>query len=171
MTNIFVCNLVVVIKVCQSDIYMMYCDQTFKFLTYNFWAFKSLSEFKHENIQMQWVLDLNSRIQHLALEANGQHIWAMHWNLEISFQSYRTKDVFVVVKSLVKTNAKVIKLFHFVFYFYIFLKNFYLLFSWVCNSMMCVWFDKGCKKFDKKIGTYVSSPWCHGYSWIIYPQY
>jgi hypothetical protein len=50
MKDLYVCDLVVVIKVNQVDIYMMYCDQTSKFTIDNFWAFKSLLEFKHENI-------------------------------------------------------------------------------------------------------------------------
>ncbi len=80
----------------------MYCDQISKFIVNNFWAFKSLLEFKHENMQMQWVFNINSRIQHLAFEANGQHIWEVHKDLETVFPSYVTKNVFVVVKSLVK---------------------------------------------------------------------
>jgi hypothetical protein len=78
INDVYVCDLVVVIKVCQGDIYMMYYDQTSKFTTDNFWAFKSLLEFKNENIQMQWVLDLNFGVQHLAFETNGQHIWVMY---------------------------------------------------------------------------------------------
>jgi hypothetical protein len=45
---------------------------------------------------MQWALDLNFCVQHLAFEANGQHIWVVHRNLEISFV---TKYVFVIVES------------------------------------------------------------------------
>jgi hypothetical protein len=78
MRDVDVCNLVATIKVFQGDIYMMYCDQTTKFTKYNFWTFKSLLEFKHENIQMRWALDWNSSVQHLAFEANGQHIWVVH---------------------------------------------------------------------------------------------
>jgi hypothetical protein len=46
MKDVYVCDLVVVIKVCQGDIYiyMMDCDQTSKFTTDNFWVFKSLLE-------------------------------------------------------------------------------------------------------------------------------
>jgi hypothetical protein len=69
---------------------MMYCDQTSKFIVDNFWAFKSLLEFKQENIQMQWVPNLNSRVQHLAFEANGQHIWE---DFEIVFPSYVIENV------------------------------------------------------------------------------
>jgi hypothetical protein len=50
MRDVYVCDLVVVIKVCQGDINMMYCHQTSKFTITNFWAFKLLLEFKHENI-------------------------------------------------------------------------------------------------------------------------
>jgi hypothetical protein len=39
----------------------------------------------------------------LAFEANGQHIWVVHQDLETGFPSYVTKDVFVVVESLVKS--------------------------------------------------------------------
>jgi hypothetical protein len=31
MWDIFVCDLVVAIKVCQNDLYKMYCDHTSKF--------------------------------------------------------------------------------------------------------------------------------------------
>ncbi len=50
MKDVYVCDLVAIIKVCQGDIYMMYCDQTSKFTIANFWAFKSLLEFKCERI-------------------------------------------------------------------------------------------------------------------------
>ncbi len=50
MKDVYVCDLVAAIKVCQGDIYMMYCDQTSKFALDNFWAFKSLLEFRHGNI-------------------------------------------------------------------------------------------------------------------------
>jgi hypothetical protein len=57
MRIIFVCDLVVVIKVCQGDIYNMYLEQNSNFTTDIFWAFKSLLEFKHENIHLKWIPD------------------------------------------------------------------------------------------------------------------
>jgi hypothetical protein len=36
MRDVYVCDLVVAIKVCQGDIYMMYCNQTSNFTTENF---------------------------------------------------------------------------------------------------------------------------------------
>jgi len=50
--NVFVCDLVAIIKVYKSDIYNMYHDPTSNFIIDNFWALKSLLEFKHENIHM-----------------------------------------------------------------------------------------------------------------------
>ncbi len=68
MQDMFVCDLVAIVKVCQVDIFNMYCDQNSKFSINNLWVFKSLLECKHENIRMQWVLDVNTRVCHLAFE-------------------------------------------------------------------------------------------------------
>jgi hypothetical protein len=65
------CNLVAPIKVCQGDMYNLYLEQNLNFTTYIFWAFKSLLECKHENIDLKWIPNLNSRYQHLAFEVNG----------------------------------------------------------------------------------------------------
>ncbi len=67
----FVCDLVLAIKVCQVDVYNMYSNQTSKFTTNSFWAFKSLLELKHENIHMCWIVDEKFEIPHLAFELNG----------------------------------------------------------------------------------------------------
>jgi hypothetical protein len=48
MRYVFVCNLVVDIKVYQGDLYNMYLEQTFNFTMDTFWAFKSLFECKHK---------------------------------------------------------------------------------------------------------------------------
>jgi hypothetical protein len=55
------CNLAIVIKVCQGDLYNMYLEQSSNFTIDTFWAFKSLLECKHENIHMEWIHDLNFR--------------------------------------------------------------------------------------------------------------
>jgi hypothetical protein len=59
------------IKVCQGDVYSMYCDQTSKFTIGSFWAFESLLELKHENIHTCWIVDAKFGIPHLAFELNG----------------------------------------------------------------------------------------------------
>jgi hypothetical protein len=103
---VFVCDLVATIKVCQSDVYNMYYDQTSKFTANSFWAFKSLLELKHENIHMCWIVDAKYGIPHLAFKLNGQQVWAIHRDSETMVPSMVTNDVFVVVKSLVKNQCK-----------------------------------------------------------------
>jgi hypothetical protein len=104
--DVFVCDLVVPIKDCQGDVYNMYCDSTFKFTINSFWVFKSLLELKHEIIHMCCIVDAKSRIPHLAFKLNGQHVWAIHWDLETMVPSMVTKGVLIVVESLVKNQCK-----------------------------------------------------------------
>jgi len=42
----------------------------------------------------------------LAFEANGQHIWVVHRDLETTMLTFVTTSVFVVVESLVKNQWK-----------------------------------------------------------------
>jgi hypothetical protein len=102
MSDVFVCNLVVAIKVYQGDLYNMYLEQSLNFTIDTYWAFKSLLECKHENIHMKWILDLNFGLQHLAFEVNGQHIWAMHRDLETLMRTFVIESIFAIVESLVK---------------------------------------------------------------------
>jgi hypothetical protein len=65
---------------------------------------------------MWWILDLNSRVQCLAFELNGQHCWAIHQDLETMMPSLVNEDMFVIVESLLKNqcignNKPAIKLF------------------------------------------------------------
>ncbi len=96
----FVCSLMVVIKVYKGDLYNIYYEQFSVFLTNIFWAFKSVLECKHG------YLIFNSKVQHLTFEVNGQHIWAMHQDLETLMPTFIFKDVFVVVKSLVNIQMQ-----------------------------------------------------------------
>jgi len=50
MQDMFVCDLMVAVKVCQVDLFSMYCDQNSNFFANNLWTFKSLLECKHESI-------------------------------------------------------------------------------------------------------------------------
>ncbi len=50
MQNVFVCDLVATIKVCQGDVHNTFYDNILKFIAENFCAFKSLFGCNHENI-------------------------------------------------------------------------------------------------------------------------
>jgi hypothetical protein len=58
----FMSNLEATIKICQGDVYNMYCDQTYRFIVNNFLTFKSLWEFKHENIHIWSIFNLNLEV-------------------------------------------------------------------------------------------------------------
>jgi len=46
---------------------------------------------------MKWIPDLNIGVQHLAFEVNGQHIWAMHCDLETMMPTFVTEGVFALL--------------------------------------------------------------------------
>jgi len=96
MKDMIVYNLVVDIKVYQGDLYNMYLEQTSNFTMDIFWVCKFLFECKHENILMKWILDLNYRVQLLAFEANGQHIWEVHHDLETMMLTFVTTSYFLL---------------------------------------------------------------------------
>ncbi len=104
--RMFVCDLVATIKVCQGDLYNKYLEESSNFTTYTFWAFKSLLKCEHENIHMKWIPNLNSRVQNLAFEVNGQHMWAMHHDWETMTPTFVIESIYVVVESLVKNQCK-----------------------------------------------------------------
>jgi len=53
MNDVFVCDLMVTIKVYQGDLYNMYCEKNSNFIASPFWAFKSLFECKYEEYPNQ----------------------------------------------------------------------------------------------------------------------
>ncbi len=99
MKDVFLCNLVVVIKVCKGDSYNMYCDLCSRFITHPFLAWKSLLEGTHENLN---ILNFNFKFQHLAYEVNGKHRWVMNQDSKTMMLSFVNENVFVVVESQVK---------------------------------------------------------------------
>ncbi len=68
-------------KACQGQIYELYMDLNMKFKFDAFEAYKSLLCAKHDLIIMCWMIDLNSKVEHLAFDVNQHHIWAIHFNM------------------------------------------------------------------------------------------
>jgi hypothetical protein len=93
-------------------------------------------------------IDFNSRFQHLAFEISGQHIWAMHHDLETMTLTFVTEFRFDVVESLVKKQCKG-KLLNFCFldcliFFFQFVK-FYFIFMFLhglLEAWLQVWLSK-----------------------------
>jgi hypothetical protein len=55
---------------------------------------------------VQWMMDLNMSIEHLAFDVNQQHIWAIHLNLHNSEVSYVTREIHVTVITQVEIGCK-----------------------------------------------------------------
>jgi hypothetical protein len=60
----------VVIKVCQWEIFSLYIDLNTKFKYDAFEAYNKLVGVKHESIIMKWVMDLNINVEHLTFDVN-----------------------------------------------------------------------------------------------------
>ncbi len=69
---------VVVIKVCQGEIFSLYIDLNTKFKSDASEAYKRLVGVKHESIIMRWLTNLNTNVEHLTFDVNPQYIWAIH---------------------------------------------------------------------------------------------
>lgn len=69
--------LMATIKVCQHDIYVIHCEYISKFTTNNFWAFKTLLGYEHENIYICIIIKnyLMRVIFHFIVFRNWKNIY------------------------------------------------------------------------------------------------
>ncbi len=70
--NVFVYDLVVVLKICQADLHKLYVDLVH--VAFNddvFQGFHGLVEINHEAICMKWIIDLYIGIDHMGFALNG----------------------------------------------------------------------------------------------------
>jgi len=67
-------------KIYEGDVYCMFCDSQFSFEGDVFINFKALINIAHDNINLRWIIDLNTCIDHLVFEFVSQHIWATSTN-------------------------------------------------------------------------------------------
>jgi hypothetical protein len=58
--DIFVCDLVAALQVCEGQLYALYVDRGTAFGRDEFWAFSGLLDCSHDSIHWKWVADLNS---------------------------------------------------------------------------------------------------------------
>ena len=76
--DVFVCNMVATIKMCQEQLLSLYCDRTTCYSSDESLSLKNLLECSHEAIHMKWVSDLNDHRHELSFVVNGQSLWACH---------------------------------------------------------------------------------------------
>jgi hypothetical protein len=72
--DVFVIDLVQVIKLTQVELHEMFLDHTNAFKFDSFVFFQFLVEGKHETFLTRWIIDLTNDIHHLAFECQTNHI-------------------------------------------------------------------------------------------------
>ncbi len=97
--DVYICDFVAAVKVCQGQLYSMYEDHAIRFNTDEFWAYKNLLDCSHEQVHWKWIMDLNDNTSQLTFICNNEQIFAVHKGASVS------REVFgqVVAKINVET--------------------------------------------------------------------
>jgi hypothetical protein len=83
----------------------MYYDIHSSFQGDVFMNFQYLINFVHENINLYWITNLNTKTNHLAFEFVGQHIWATFLN-QMGASNFVTKRDFVEMVASMKKQCE-----------------------------------------------------------------
>ena len=75
-TDVYICDFVAAVKVCQASLHRMYEDRATAFNCDEFWSFTNLAELSHEQIHLKWITDLNDDSTVLAFVCHGESIHA-----------------------------------------------------------------------------------------------
>ncbi len=70
--DVFVCDCIAVVKICQADLYKMYIDPTISFRPKFFLEFIDVVANTSQRITQDWVINLNDGIEHVAFHIIGQ---------------------------------------------------------------------------------------------------
>jgi hypothetical protein len=84
--NVFICDLVTTMKLCQDDLHKLYVAFNYDVSR----GFHGLVETNHDDICIKWITNLNIGIDHLGFEFHGQHVRAKHKNMETRFNAFVT---------------------------------------------------------------------------------
>lgn len=78
-SNVFVCDMVAALKLCEGQVYSLFVDKGNGFSQDEFWSLHGLLDSSHESIHLKWVCDLNSSGEaQLAFSVAGAQHWAIH---------------------------------------------------------------------------------------------
>jgi hypothetical protein len=97
--DVYVCDFIAAVKVCQASLYRMYEDRGTSFSTDEFWNFNNLLDCSHEQIQIKWMCDLNDNTAVLTFICHGEQIHAEHKGLPVD------RDVWANLLSQVKEEC------------------------------------------------------------------
>lgn len=76
--DVFICDFIAAVKICQASLQSMYVDPTTFFSTDEFWSFQNLLDCSHEQIHLKWITDYNDGSAVLAFVCHGESINAEH---------------------------------------------------------------------------------------------
>jgi hypothetical protein len=119
-SDVFICDFVGALKVCEGQLYTMYVDRGTCFSKDDFWAFTSLLDCSHETIHLKWVADLNhSEEAQLAFVVGGEQHWAAHEWLPVS----RTEFAQIITHLKTELRGKTLTNALFMFFFFFFFSH------------------------------------------------
>lgn len=76
--DIYICDFVAAVKICQASLYKMYEDKATSFSTDEFWSFNNLLDANHEQIHIKWITGLNDHSAVLCFVCHGEQIHTDH---------------------------------------------------------------------------------------------
>jgi hypothetical protein len=99
--NVFISDFIAAIKICQGELYKMYCDSSSSFQPRHFQLFHDVVTDHSHTISHEWVTDLNNGAESLGFRING-HTYPAHMVDSLSRQqlSVSREDLVTVVASV-----------------------------------------------------------------------
>ncbi len=75
LKDVFVYDFIAIMKICKGDVYHMFYDSQFSFEGDVFINFKALINTTHDNINLCWITNMDTSIDHLAFEFVDNTSW------------------------------------------------------------------------------------------------
>jgi hypothetical protein len=101
LEDMFVCDFSAIIKICEGDVYQMYCEIHSSFQGDVFINFQALINCVHQSINPYWIINLNTITNYLVFEFVGQHICITFVN-QMGAYGFVTKPIYAKVMAFVK---------------------------------------------------------------------
>jgi hypothetical protein len=74
LQDVFICDFIIAIFFCKTNLFKMYCDQSPGFHGDTIKHFNGLVECDGDTNSMKWIVNLTTKIDHLAFELKSQYI-------------------------------------------------------------------------------------------------
>jgi hypothetical protein len=88
--NVYICDFVAALTMCQGQLFEMYRDDTKAFGTHQFVAFKQMVECRYEQIHVKWDVDMNVSEVVLTFTIGGKLLLAKHDDEVVTKEAWTT---------------------------------------------------------------------------------